>query len=151
MTSATRTEAQSWTEPKSQFAALPFKRSKKGKLQFLLITSRGTKRWVLPKGWPMSKLSGSQAAAQEAYEEAGIRGAVQEKAAGQYHYLKLRVTKDPIPCCVDVFPLEVTDLLDEWPEQDERTRKWFNPSDAVKAVDEPELKALLANWEPEAV
>ncbi len=140
--------SQTWTEPRRQFAALPFKTSKKGKLQILLITSRETKRWVLPKGWPMKELSGEEAAAQEAFEEAGIKGNVSKRLAGIYHYSKLRVTKEPIPCVVKVFPLEVTEILEDWPEKNERTRKWFSVRDAVHAVNEPELKALLANWTP---
>lgn len=146
---ARKTEAQTWSAPKRQFAALPFKKKKKGKLQILLITSRETKRWVLPKGWPMKDLSGAQAAEQEAYEEAGIQGELSKQSAGSYHYPKLRVTKDPILCQVKVYPLEVTEMLDDWPEKEERTRKWFSVSDAVHAVDEPELKALLANWAPD--
>ncbi|KZL24288.1 NUDIX hydrolase [Pseudovibrio sp. WM33] len=144
-----KTEAQVWPEPKRQFAALPFKKNKKGKLQILLITSRETKRWVLPKGWPMKDLSGGETAEQEAFEEAGIKGELTDQAAGIYHYPKLRVTKEPIPCRVKVYPLEVTEMLEDWPEKDERTRKWFSVSDAVHAVNEPELKALLANWSPE--
>ncbi|KZL20211.1 NUDIX domain protein [Pseudovibrio axinellae] len=143
-----KTEAQRWVEPKRQYAALPFKKNKKGKLQILLITSRETKRWVLPKGWPMKDLSGGETAEQEAFEEAGIRGKLIAQVAGVYHYPKLRVTKQPIPCSVKVYPLEVKEMLDEWPEHDERTRQWFSVGNAVLAVDEPELKALLANWKP---
>ncbi|SDR17197.1 NUDIX hydrolase [Pseudovibrio sp. Tun.PSC04-5.I4] len=143
-----KTEPQRLLEPKRQYAALPFRKNKKGKLQILLITSRETKRWVLPKGWPMKDLSGCETAAQEAFEEAGIRGKFSTRLAGIYHYPKLRVTKQPIPCSVKVYPLEVDDMLDEWPEREERTRKWFSVRDAVRAVHEPELKALLANWQP---
>ncbi len=144
-----KSEVQVWPEPKRQFAALPFKKNKKGRLQILLITSRETRRWVLPKGWPMKNLNGGEAAAQEAFEEAGIKGKLTDQAAGIYHYAKLRITKEPISCLVKVFPLEVTEVLANWPEKTERTRKWFSVSDAVHAVDEPELKALLANWSPE--
>lgn len=144
-----KTETQIWPEPKRQFAALPFRKNKKGKLQILLITSRETKRWVLPKGWPMKDLSGGRAAEQEAFEEAGIKGELTEQATGIYHYPKLRGSKGSILCSVKVFPLKVTEILEDWPEKSERTRKWFSVNDAVQAVDEPELKALLANWLPE--
>jgi len=143
-----KAEPQSWSELKRLYAAMPFRKNKKDKLQVLLITSRETKRWVLPKGWPMKGLQGHEAAEQEAFEEAGVKGDITSKETGHYHYLKLRIAKNPIPCQVKVFPLEVSELLAEWPEKDERTRRWFSIDAAVKAVDEPELKALLANWRP---
>src|SRR3569623_26252 len=72
--------------PAEQFAALPWRRMPDGSVKVLLITSRGSRRWVIPKGWPMPDRSPAQAAAQEAYEEAGVVGTPADKALGAYAY-----------------------------------------------------------------
>lgn len=125
-----------------QFAALPWRMGARG-LEILLITSRETKRWVIPKGWPMKGRAAHEAAAQEAFEEAGIRGDITSEPLGMFRYLKrLKGDKTQL-CAVDVFPLQVTGILDQWPERDEREREWVTPETASQRVDEPELKALI--------
>lgn len=111
----------------------------------LLITSRDTGRWVIPKGNPIRGLAPHQAAAHEAFEEAGISGIPCPTALGSYHYDKrrrraIRRTE------VAVFPLAVLRQFDDWPERAERQARWFTPAQAAGAVDEPELKALLASF-----
>ena len=126
-----------------QFGAVPIRRSGEEGLQILLVTSRETRRWVVPRGNPIAGLQPSETAAQEAYEEAGVRGAVGATVLGSYRYGKRKRSGAIFPAEVHLYPLEVEELLDEWPERAERERRWFEPAAAADAVDEPELKALL--------
>lgn len=118
-------------------------RMHRGRVQILLITSRDTGRWVLPKGWPMPGKSMAEAAALEAWEEAGVEGVVQDTVLGQFHYDKVMPAKASIPCIVSVFGLRVTRLLPRFPERKQRRRKWFTLEKAQLQVAEPELRALL--------
>ncbi|MDX2155467.1 MAG: NUDIX hydrolase [Hyphomicrobiaceae bacterium] len=126
----------------SQVAALPVKRGVADRAEVLLITSRDTGRWVVPKGWPWPRFPDHEAAAKEAWEEAGVRGRVSPDVLGKYTYDKRRNGKSK-PVTVSVYLLEVTEEASEWPEQDERRREWFSPRKASELVDEPELKELL--------
>lgn len=126
-----------------QVGAIPFLRKPDGTLNVLLVTSRETGRWVIPKGWPMKSRSAGGAAAQEAFEEAGVRGRIRGGKLGRYHYPKRLRDGSVVPCVVHVFPLLVEHLADTWPEHDERRREWFTPSDAAGHVAEPELSEIL--------
>ena len=128
-------------ENASQVAALPY-RLQPG-LEILLITSRETRRWVLPKGWPMKDRAPHEAAAQEAHEEAGLIGDVSEAAVGAYHYQKGLKNGGSVLCEVAVFPLRVTGQLDSWTEQHQREFQWFDPEAAAAAVAEEELAELI--------
>ncbi|WP_353620600.1 NUDIX hydrolase [Paracoccus albus] len=114
----------------------------------LLITSRGTGRWIIPKGWPMSGRSASGAALLEAWEEAGVRGTAKEKPIGYYGYNKGQGHGLTIPINVQVHLIRVNKMDSEFPEANERSRKWFTPAEAAKLVDEDELKKLLRNFRP---
>lgn len=127
----------------TQMAALPVRITDKGDLRILMITSRDTGRWVLPKGWPMKGKNLHQAAEQEALEEAGVVGRISKQPFGVYHYLKRIEDGADIPCEVVLYPMKVTKLLRRWPERDERRRKWFSAKGAAKRVMEPDLKDLL--------
>ena len=124
-----------------QYAALPWRRAQG--FEILLITSRETRRWVIPKGWPMPGLSAAESAAQEAYEESGIRGQMAAEAMGHYTYSKRRRGGAKKRFRVDVFAMEVTEVLDLWPEAHERARQWLSPGEALALVEEPELAALI--------
>lgn len=126
-----------------QVAALCWRRHK-GHIQVLLVTSRDTGRWVLPKGWPMAGKAPEAAAAQEAWEEAGVEGLVQPQSIGRYCYDKIRPNAAPLPCCVDVFPLYVRRLKAAFPEHKQRRRKWLGAAEAAGLVAEAGLAALLA-------
>lgn len=110
--------------------------------EVLLITSRDTGRWIIPKGWPMAGRTLAQAALQEAWEEAGVRAATAEELGG-YHYDKAQDEGFAIPVEVKVFLVPVDELDDHWPEQAQRSRRWFPPGKAAALVAEPELAALL--------
>lgn len=125
-----------------QAAALPLTEGD-GETMVLLVTSRETGRWVLPKGWTEKGLSGAELAAKEAFEEAGIIGEVTPESVGTYHYEKVLPKGRNMECRVDVFPLHVDRLLDDWPERKQRKRQWFTLPQAAMAVDDGELVTLL--------
>lgn len=128
-----------------QVAALPWRRAPDGRLEVLLATSRGSGRWVLPKGWPHKKTTLSGSALQEAWEETGVRGTVAAVAIGSYRYDKALDNGLARRVRVHVFPLQVSQQHDAWPEAGERTIRWFDPAVAAGLVQEPELAALLRN------
>ena len=125
-----------------QVAAIPVRRRGDGNLEVLLVTSRETRRWVIPKGWPWPEVLDHEAAAAEAWEEAGVRGRILADKLGSFTYDKRR---DGILLTVNVvvYLLEVTEEEHTWPEMEERQRAWFSPAAAAQAVVEPELKLLL--------
>ncbi|TPG12457.1 DUF47 family protein [Sphingomonas oligophenolica] len=114
----------------------------------MLVTSRGTGRWVIPKGNIDAGLSPHSAAAIEAQEEAGVLGALCPSPLGSYRYRKLRRSGASLMVDVDVFPLAVNDVLPAWKEQGQRDRRWFALADAADAVDEPDLRDLMRSFAP---
>lgn len=130
------------TEGATQVAALCW-RMRKGGVQVLLITSRDTGRWVIPKGWPMAGLSTAAAAAREAWEEAGVEGKVQETCLGEFGYDKLARMAVTVRCRVAVHALQVQALKSRFPEAGQRRREWFQPHVAADLVAEPQLQELL--------
>jgi 8-oxo-dGTP pyrophosphatase MutT (NUDIX family) len=132
-----------------QCAALPFRQAD-GETQIMLVTSRETRRWVLPKGWT-EKCGGAKQAEREAYEEAGIRGRITPCPIGAYAYPKRLADGATVTCEVEVFPLAVDELLEEWPEKAQRERRWFTLPQAALAVDEGGLVTLMLSLaQPEA-
>ena len=129
--------------PLAQVAALPVRRSEDG-CEILLITSRETRRWIIPKGWPMKGRKDHDAAAQEALDEAGVVGKVSKHPIGGYTYDK-RLGDRTKPCRVMVYRLDVERELDGWAERDQRVRRWYSPAQAADLVSEPNLAALLRN------
>lgn len=132
-----------------QIAVLPYRLGggrPDGPTEVLLITSRETKRWVIPKGNPLTGMERHASAAIEAEEEAGVIGAVCPTPIGSYQYRKRRANGAAIMYNVEVFPLAVTDELSEWKEMDERERKWFSYRDAAQAVEEEDLQALIQSF-----
>ncbi|NNF70832.1 MAG: NUDIX hydrolase, partial [Rhodobacteraceae bacterium] len=113
-----------------------------------LVTSRRTRRWVLPKGWPMDGATPSEAAAREAYEEAGLEGRTVDVCLGIYSYTKALEDEGDVPCVVAIFPLKVKRVLRDWPEAKQRKRKWFSTKKAATLVDMPELKRILREFDP---
>jgi 8-oxo-dGTP pyrophosphatase MutT (NUDIX family) len=128
-----------------QYAALPYRRAADGGIEILLITSLNSRRWIIPKGWPAAGLAPYESAAREAMEEGGIRGRISRRPIGVYSYEKRIGRGAVLRCTVQTFALEVEAQLPAWPEQDRRSTRWFPLQDAAKAVQEPELQALIAN------
>jgi 8-oxo-dGTP pyrophosphatase MutT (NUDIX family) len=132
--------------PRQQYAALPLAIDQDGQQQVLLVTSRETGRWIIPKGWAEKGIKAHVLAAREAYEEAGLRGDIGHEPIGRYRYTKwLRRAKraKAVPCEVAVFALQVKQQLDDWPEKGQRERRWFSPAEAALLVDEGSLVTLL--------
>ena len=135
------------SKPLKQIGALPLKWTKKGKLRVLLVTSRETKRWIMPKGWPMNGKKSWRAAEIEAFEEAGVTGLVSPISIGSFVYRKRLSSGKQVRCKVNVFPLHVRNELNSWPERKERRRKWVSPKRARRMVAEKELGDILKSVE----
>jgi 8-oxo-dGTP pyrophosphatase MutT (NUDIX family) len=128
-----------------QVAALPW-RGEGEDLRILLVSSRETRRWVIPKGWPMKNKTAWQAAAQEALEEAGLDGVIEHTAVGEYEYLKRLKSGAARLVTVDVFPMQVTGERSVFPEKGQRTLQWMTPVEAALAVQEPQLRDLIVRF-----
>jgi uncharacterized protein len=124
---------------------LPYRLSGKAKneLRILLVTSRDTGRWVVPKGNPIFGLPAHSAAAMEAEEEAGVRGTVDKQPIGSFHYFKWRDERTYDVADVTLYALRVRRELAKWKEQGERKRRWMTRDEATEMVDEPELRSLI--------
>ena len=126
-----------------QVAALCHRR-RGGRVEVLLISSLHSGRWILPKGWPMKGRDAAEAAAAEAWEEAGaVISDLGKTPLGTYRYRKVLRGGAEVPCETLVFPMEVTALADDYPQQSRRERTWLTPEEAADAVDEPGLRNLL--------
>jgi len=125
-----------------QVAAIPFRLDTHGGFEVMLVTSRTTKRFIVPKGWPMKGKSGRKAAMIEAREEAGVLGKTLKQPAGSYSYWK-RLENRFVHVDVIVYLLEVTEELANWQEAGKRQRSWLTPADAALLIDEPDLSTLL--------
>lgn len=132
------------TGPRRQVGALCWRRHGKG-IEVLLITSRETGRWVIPKGGLIAGIDAPGSARQEAWEEAGVEGALSlSEPLGCFDYDKLNRRLDQAePCRVDVYPIRVDRVVHDFPEREERRRKWFSPAKAAARVAEPALRQLL--------
>ncbi|MCC1491990.1 NUDIX hydrolase [Cognatishimia sp. F0-27] len=126
-----------------QIAALPIRWDEKDRVSVLMVTSRGSRRWVMPKGWEMNGKKPWAAAEIEALEEAGAKGFIGHVPLGTYRYPKILDDGQIIPCVVSVYPMFVEKLKRDWKERKERSRRWFSPKAAAKRVDEEELAQLL--------
>lgn len=127
---------------REQIAAMPL-RWKNGNVQVLMVTSRDTGRWVVPKGWTMKDTKPWTAASIEAMEEAGVKGHIAREVFGTYTYNKRLGNGTSVTCSVRVYPMVVEEQKSDWKEKSERTRTWFEVAEAASLVDEPELAALL--------
>lgn len=130
-----------------QYGALPITVSN-GEMRVLLITSRETRRWIIPKGWPHKKLSPSAVAAREAYEEAGLEGRIAEQPLATFHYVKRLKSGRCVTCAVETYVMEVERELADWPERQERERRWASLSEAAGLVGDPGLGEVLRGLDP---
>ena len=143
MSGPARTE----TSENRQVAALPWRRGDNG-VEVMMITSRETRRWVIPKGGRMVGKTDPQAAAQEAYEEAGVQGETLDAVVGHFRYGKRLKTGAVQACVVAVYPLEVLIQLGAWPEDQQRRRRWMPQAEAAASVDEADLAQLIRDFRP---
>ncbi|MEM1351443.1 MAG: NUDIX hydrolase [Pseudomonadota bacterium] len=137
------------TDVRTQFGALCY-RVKRKKLEILLVTSRTTKRWIIPKGWPIDGKTPAEIAEIEAWEEAGVRGHCDGQCVGIFSFSKDTEDLGELPCLAMVFAIEVSELNENYPEAAERQRRWVTRKKAAKRVDEPELARILRDFDPRA-
>ena len=131
--------------PRRQYGALPYRLRTDGSLEILLVTTRRTGRWIVPKGWKIKGKKPARSAAQEAFEEAGVRGKVSETPIGSFVYDKwLDGDGVSAPCEVRVFALLVKRQEDTWRESQEREARWVTPEIALQLVDDMGLRELIA-------
>ena len=130
-------------EVRAQIAALPWRRDAESGIEVMLVSSRETKRWIIPKGWPIKGMKPHQAAAIEAMEEAGLEGKIEKAPLGVYHYGKRLDNGAVLTCKVDVYPLKMSKQRKSWPEKGQRVTRWFTAEDAADNVFEEELAALI--------
>lgn len=132
---------------RAQYAALCYRlRENGGSPDILLLTSRDTGRWVIPKGWPMGARPGYEVAAQEALEEAGVIGEAERQPVGSFGYDKAMAQGVKMPCEVQVHALKVTEYAEEYKEKGKRRIEWVSAREAETRVQEPELKKLIHDF-----
>ena len=122
-----------------QSGVVPVRHTADG-LEILMITTRGAGRWTIPKGVVELGTSARASAVKEAYEEAGVRGRAGEDPLGTYRYRKWGGE-----CTVEVFLLQVDEVLSRWPEALDRRRRWMSARQAAAAVANDELRAILSS------
>ena len=111
--------------------------------EVLMITTRETRRWMIPKGWPIDGLTPQEVAEREAWEEAGVIGKVKRKPLGAFRYVKLLSNGREIEPLVCVYLIKVRRRKKRFPEMEERNVAWMKPAEAARRVREPELRKLL--------
>jgi 8-oxo-dGTP pyrophosphatase MutT (NUDIX family) len=116
-----------------QAAAIPLQRG-----QICLVTSSSGKRWVIPKGCMEPGKTAGEVALQEAWEEAGLVGALDPEPVGSYLYEKYGNLYHVI-----VFLMRVTEAAEDWPERTVRQRCWLSPTQALVRVEDRGLRELL--------
>lgn len=124
-------------EKPEQAGVIAHRRNGSG-LEILLVTSRSSGRWIIPKGNIEADLGPRDSAAMEAFEEGGIRGYVHPRPIGVYDH------GNDASRPLLVFRMEVHQELPDWPERLERQRQWVTPKDAMSAIDEDGLKELIS-------
>jgi 8-oxo-dGTP pyrophosphatase MutT (NUDIX family) len=129
-----------------QSGALPWRLKRRRKAEVLLVTGRRSGRWMIPKGWPVAGKSLADSAAQEAFEEAGIKGKVDPKPIGTFRHVKQHLLLGSLEVDIMVHPMAVERELGDWPERGERTRKWFALDKAAESVDSEELRELIVEF-----
>jgi 8-oxo-dGTP pyrophosphatase MutT (NUDIX family) len=126
-----------------QYAALPYRVRGHSGTEVMLVTSRETRRWIIPKGWPHKGKTPHRSAAREAFEEAGVVGAIRRRSLGSFSYEKQLKSGNVVECKVRVYALEVKRQQKNWPEKKQREVKWLSASAAAKAVQEPMLGKII--------
>jgi 8-oxo-dGTP pyrophosphatase MutT (NUDIX family) len=127
-----------------QIAALPVRANADGTIDVFLVTSRGSGRWIIPKGNPISGLSPPDVAAREAREEAGLVGQVRQRRLGSFEFHRLRVSGET--CRVDVYPMHVEKQLRDFDEKRQRTVRLCNMETALSIVCSRALAGLIEQY-----
>jgi len=121
----------------NQSGVIPF-RKKNGQIEVLLITSIKKKKWIVPKGFVEYNLSPFESAKKEAYEEAGVLGENETLELGTF-----KLQKSSGICLMQIYSMEVTKVLDEYPDKERRKRKWYSLEEASSLVDIPQISQMI--------
>jgi 8-oxo-dGTP pyrophosphatase MutT (NUDIX family) len=127
----------------TQYAALPYRRKRNSRTEVLLVTSRDTGRWIIPKGWPAKGKSPHKSAAREAREEAGVVGTIKRRPLGAFSYKKRLKNGKVVVCEVQVFVMKVKRQTAEWLEKGQRRIKWLPRTKAAKTVGDRLLGTII--------
>jgi len=130
----------------NQYGALCVRYDPADGKRVLLITTRQTRRWTIPKGWPIKGLDGAQVAERESWEEAGVKGKASKKPFGHFAYMKVMENGTFVPTLVEVHLVSVRKQSREFPEAGQREIEWLPPEVAAERVLEPELKGILLRF-----
>ncbi len=133
-------------EIRTQFGALCY-RIRNDKVQVLIITTRSRKNWIIPKGWPIDQATPANAAAREAFEEAGVEGKVHGNSLGIFTNNK-QIDGDDFPVVVAVFALKVKRIHAIYPERGQRKRKWLSRKKAAAMIENRELRHMIKDFDP---
>lgn len=126
-----------------QVGALPWRIAKNGEARILLVTSRRSGRWIVPKGWPMEGFAPRQTASREALEEGGVIGVLSKAPVTTYRYIKRLDNGANVTCRVAVYGLNVRGTLVDWREKAQRQRRWFSLAAAADRLGDRELSAFV--------
>ena len=133
-----------------QYAALPYRLMGRSGTEVMLVTSRDTRRWIIPKGWPQKGRAPHHSAAREAFEEAGVEGVIDSRPVGTFPYQKRLKNGGVVNCEVEVYALRVLRQSKRWPESGERQVKWVSAQEAAETVREPKLSTIIRRWAPKS-
>ena len=126
---------------------MPYRFTSMAALEILIVTTRQSRRWIVPKGWPIKRLTPSKSAAREAFEEAGVRGKIGARAIGVFRYKKTAGENGADPDYeVTIFPLLVRRQSATWPEYGQRVVQWVDPEKAMSLIRDPELRAIVEKF-----
>jgi len=116
-----------------QVAAVCYRR-RAGAIEFLLVNTNSGSKWTFPKGAPDARLSHSQAAHREAWEEAGAIGIIEPRHFHLYIHSKgvFWQASGVQEYVVKAFLMEVHDT--QSPEEAERNPTWFSADEARKIL-----------------
>lgn len=120
-----------------QSAIIPYK-MRNGHIEILIVTTRSSRKWTIPKGLIEDNLTPAESAVQEGYEEAGIKGIINPQTIGEYQYQKWEGI-----CRVKVYPFEIQEILDDWPESYFRKRKWICLDEVINYISVTELQKII--------
>jgi 8-oxo-dGTP pyrophosphatase MutT (NUDIX family) len=131
-----------------QYAALPYRLMGRSRTEVMLVTSRDTRRWIIPKGWPQKGRAPHHSAAREAFEEAGVEGVIDSRPVGTFYQKRLK-NGGVVDCEVEVYALRAAT---EQAVAGKRRApvKWVSAQEAAETVREPKLSTIIRRWAPKS-
>ena len=128
-----------------QAGALAWRITDQRVFEFAIVTSRRTGRWVLPKGSIDKGHTEAEAAAQEAWEEAGVKGAPADVPIALYRTRKIR-PPNVWALEVAIYPIRIAEVLEDWPESDQRERRFVTVDEAAGLLNDMALVDIIRRF-----